>query len=74
MLFIYLLLLLFLAVTTFSPVTDVSKGATELLNKFGSKPSIIYRAHTYSSQHDGLALYIHRLISPIWTKPIMKEM
>ncbi|CAO3625794.1 unnamed protein product [Cunninghamella echinulata] len=64
------------AITTFSPVADVSKGATELLNKYGSQTSTLYRSlngNNISSRHDGLALFIYRLIHPIWTKPIMKE-
>ncbi|KAI9491796.1 Nup133 N terminal like-domain-containing protein [Zychaea mexicana] len=49
----------------------VVKGATQLLETLGQKPSSLNPS--YSSRHDGLALFIYRLISPLWTQKIVKE-
>ncbi|KAI8081329.1 Nup133 N terminal like-domain-containing protein [Halteromyces radiatus] len=54
-----------------SPSTDIAKGASDLLDKYGLQPSSL--KPQYSSRHDGLALYIYRLIRPIWTVSIVKE-
>ncbi|ORZ00067.1 Nup133 N terminal like-domain-containing protein [Absidia repens] len=54
-----------------SPSTDIAKGASDLLDKYGSHASSL--RNQFSSRHDGLALYISRLIHPIWNQPIMKE-
>ncbi|KAI8391555.1 Nup133 N terminal like-domain-containing protein [Radiomyces spectabilis] len=49
------------------------KGATELLARFGSSISMFRESTTqsFTSRHDGLALYIHRLITPAWLRTIV---
>ncbi|SAM01301.1 hypothetical protein [Absidia glauca] len=53
------------------PSTGVARGASDLLDKYGMEPSSL--KPQFSSRHDGLALFISRLIHPIWTQPIIKE-
>ncbi|KAG0187563.1 hypothetical protein DFQ28_006132 [Apophysomyces sp. BC1034] len=62
--------------TVSAPVTlTVANGATGLLEHLGQVPSILNDASgpSYTSRHDGLALYIYRLIEPIWTQKIIQE-
>ncbi|KAI7898791.1 Nup133 N terminal like-domain-containing protein [Cokeromyces recurvatus] len=60
------------------PVTDtVEEGAKALLERFGQVPSLLNTLNTnsretYSSRHDGLALFIYRIIHPIWSKKLVK--
>ncbi|KAI8328234.1 Nup133 N terminal like-domain-containing protein [Chlamydoabsidia padenii] len=50
---------------------DKGKGASDLLNKYGHHPSSQESQSTCF--HDGLALYLYRVIGCIWTRPIIKE-
>ncbi|KAI9486645.1 MAG: Nup133 N terminal like-domain-containing protein [Benjaminiella poitrasii] len=60
------------------PVTEViEEGAKALLERFGQVPSLLNAINTnskeaYSSRHDGLALFIYRVIHPIWTKKLIR--
>ena len=53
------------------------KGATQLLETLGQQPSILNSLDTppsiYTSRRDSVALFIYRLISPIWDQKIVKE-
>ncbi|KAG2226996.1 hypothetical protein INT45_006403 [Circinella minor] len=53
------------------------KGATQLLETLGQQPSILNNLDTppsaYTSRRDSVALFIYRLISPIWDEKIVKE-
>lgn len=53
------------------PIPDIIvKGAIDLLNEFGKFPS--EDDNQYTSRHDGLALYIYRVLNPIWNKTLVK--
>lgn len=57
---------------TVESITEVTtKGAISLLETFGQTPSVF--DNNYTSRHDGLALFIYRIISPIWDVQIIKE-
>jgi nuclear pore complex protein Nup155 len=57
---------------TVEPIPDiVVKGAKDLLVEFGQYPSEVEQQ--YTSRHDGLALYIYRVINPIWNKTLVKS-
>ncbi|KAI9323074.1 Nup133 N terminal like-domain-containing protein [Dichotomocladium elegans] len=51
--------------------TDVVKGATHLLETLGQTPSNLNAA--YTSRHDGLALFVSRVISPMWKQRIFVQ-
>lgn len=53
-----------------SVTSDVLNSAIVLLESMGAAPSAINPQ--YSSRHDGLALFIYRVINPIWSKPLVK--
>ncbi|KAI7888861.1 Nup133 N terminal like-domain-containing protein [Mucor mucedo] len=53
-----------------SVTNDISKSITVLLENMGSAPSAINPQ--FSSRHDGLALFVYRVINPIWSKPFVK--
>jgi hypothetical protein len=58
------------------PVTEVVKqGAKILLEKFGQITSLLSanNGHQYTSRHDGLALFIYRVVGSIWEKHLVKE-
>lgn len=57
---------------TVEPITEViTQSAISLLETFGQTPSVF--DNTYTSRHDGLALFIYRIILPIWDVQIIKE-
>lgn len=49
----------------------IIKSAISLLETFGQTPSVF--DPSYTSRHDGLALFIYRIILPIWDVQIIKE-
>ncbi|KAJ8656471.1 hypothetical protein O0I10_007794 [Lichtheimia ornata] len=61
------------ALQPLSTSTDAVKGATQLLETLGQSRSSLSQSVTYSSRHDGLALFISRLIQPVWTKRLLSE-
>ncbi|OBZ89569.1 hypothetical protein A0J61_02381 [Choanephora cucurbitarum] len=52
----------------------VERGATTLLDQYGKIPSHLNTIdqHAYSSRHDGLALFIYRLVQPIWEQQLIQ--
>ncbi|RCH87251.1 hypothetical protein CU098_000350, partial [Rhizopus stolonifer] len=58
-----------------SVATSVAQGAKVLLDRFGQVPSLLNQMneHQYTSRHDGLALFIYRLVQPIWTKQLVQQ-
>lgn len=62
-----------IALQPLSTSTDAVKGATQLLETLGQSRSSLSQSVTYSSRHDGLALFISRLIQPVWTKRLLSE-
>lgn len=58
-------------ITSVESVTpNVSASAMVLLESMGGAASVLNPQ--YSSRHDGLALFIYRVINPIWSKPFVK--
>ncbi|KAI8973471.1 Nup133 N terminal like-domain-containing protein [Mycotypha africana] len=57
------------------PVSEsVEQGAQALLERFGQVPSSSSNSNAiYTSRHDGLALFIYRVINRIWTKQFVKQ-
>ncbi|KAI9257209.1 Nup133 N terminal like-domain-containing protein [Phascolomyces articulosus] len=51
----------------------VVKGATQLLETLGQRRSPLSETEVYTSRHEGVALFLYRLISPIWNKKIVIE-
>ncbi|KAI8145675.1 Nup133 N terminal like-domain-containing protein [Fennellomyces sp. T-0311] len=52
----------------------VVKGATLLLETLGQSPSVLSTPPAvYTNRHDGLVLFINRLIAPFWNQKIVKE-
>lgn len=51
----------------------VEQGAKVLLEKFGQVPSLLNTASQYTSRHDGLALFIYRVLESVWTKAPVKK-
>ncbi|KAI9029822.1 Nup133 N terminal like-domain-containing protein [Phycomyces nitens] len=58
--------------TTDSPITgEMIKKVTELLESLGQTPSPI--PPSLSSRHDGLAIYLGRLLKPLRSHPLVEE-
>lgn len=58
------------------PVTEImEQGAKILLERFGQVTSVLSDAsgHQYTSRHDGLALFIYRVVGSICDKHLVKE-
>ncbi|GAN01170.1 nucleoporin-domain-containing protein [Mucor ambiguus] len=51
------------------------QAALEVLRKFGQVSSVLkdFNNRSYSSIHDGLALFIYRTVQDIWGKSLIKE-